>query len=63
MSLFFERRLRALNSEDVRFSGSSRSLEKFWYEVSAVCSSMVLKTLVQITRKASRGSGIDEIVF
>ena len=40
MSLFFESHLRALNSEDVRFSGDSQSLEKFWYEVSAVSSSL-----------------------
>ena len=43
MSLFFDRHLRALNS-DVTFSGGSQSLEKFWYEVSAVSSSLVLIT-------------------
>ena len=42
MVLFLDKRLRALNSEGVRFSGRSRSLEKFWYEVSAVSSSLAL---------------------
>ena len=38
--LFFDKRFRALNSEDVRFSSGSWSLEKFWYQVSAVSSSL-----------------------
>ena len=42
ISLFFDKRLRALNSGDVRFSGGSGSLEKFWYEASAVSSSLAL---------------------
>ena len=38
--LSFDKRFRALNSEDVRFSSGSWSLEKFWYQVSAVSSSL-----------------------
>ena len=53
MSLFFDRRLRALNSEDVRFSGGSQSLEKFWYEVSAVSSSLALITDISSLHKSS----------
>ena len=41
MFLFFEKRLRALSSDGGRFSGGSRSLEKFWYEVTAMCSSQL----------------------
>ena len=54
MSLFFDRRLRALNSEDVRFSGGSGSLEMFWYEVSAVFSSLSLITDISSLHKSSR---------
>ena len=54
MSLFFDRRLRALNSEDVRFSGSSQSLEMFWYEVSAVSSSPALITDISSLHISSR---------
>ena len=42
MFLFFDKHLRALNSKGVRFSGRFRSLEKFWHEVSAVSSSLIL---------------------
>ena len=53
--LFFNRRLKALlNSEDVRFSGGSQSLEKFWYEVSAVSSSLALITDISSLHKSSR---------
>ena len=54
MSLFFDRRLRALNSEDVRFSGGSQSLEKFWYEVSAVSSSLAIIKDISSLHKSSR---------
>ena len=40
--LLFDKCLRALNSEGVRSSGGSRSLEKFWCEVSVVASSLSL---------------------
>ena len=40
--LFFGGCSRALNSEGVRFSGGSRTLEKFWHEVNAVSSSLAL---------------------
>ena len=54
MSLFFDRRLRALNSEDVRFSGGSQALEKFWYEVSAVSNSLALITDISLLHKSLR---------
>ena len=54
MSLIFNRHLKALNSEDVRFSGGSRSLEMFWYEVSAVSSSLALITDISPLHKSSR---------
>ena len=55
MSLFFNRRLKALlNSEDVRFSGGSQSIEKFWYEVSAVSSSLALNTDISSLHISSR---------
>ena len=52
--LFFEKRLRALNSEGIRFSEGSRSLEKFWYEVSAVSSSLALIKDISSLHKSSR---------
>ena len=54
MSLFFDRRLRALNSKDIRLSGGSRSLQKFWYEVSAVSGSLALITDMCSLHKSSR---------
>ena len=54
MSLIFNRHLKALNSEDVRFSGGSRSLEMFWYEVSAVSSSLALITEISSLHNSSR---------
>ena len=42
MFLFFDKRLRTLNWEGVRFSGRFQSLEKFWYEVYAVSSRLAL---------------------
>ena len=54
MSLLFVRRFRTLNSEDARFSGRSRSLEKLWYEVKAVFSSLALITDISSLHKSSR---------
>ena len=54
MPLSFSRRLRALNSEHVRFSGGSQALEKFWYEVSAVSNSLALITDISLLHKSSR---------
>ena len=43
MFLFFDKRLRALNSEGAKFSGGSGSLEMFWCELySAVFSILTL---------------------
>ena len=54
MSLFIDKRLRASNSEDVRFSGGFQSLEKFWYEVSVVSSSPALIIHISLLHKSSR---------
>ena len=40
-----------LNSEGVRFSGGSRSLEKFWCEVGAASSSLALKSDFHLPKK------------
>ena len=53
MFLFFDRRLRTLNSEDVRFPGGSLSLEMFWYEVSAGSSSLALITDISSLHQSS----------
>ena len=49
----FNKRLRALNWEDVRFSGGSCSPENFWYEVTAVSSSLVLSKAISSSQNFS----------
>ena len=53
MFSFFVKCLSALNSESVRFSGGSRPLEKFLYELSAVSNSLALNKDVSSLRKSS----------
>ena len=48
MTMFFAKCLRALNS-GVVFSGGSQSIEKFWYEVRAVSSSLASVEQILIT--------------
>ena len=52
--MFSDKRVRASNSEDIRFSGGFRSLEKFWFEVSVVSSSQALIIHISLLHKSSR---------
>ena len=52
MFLFFGKRLRVLNW-GVRYSGRSWTQEKFWYEVSAVSSSLALIEDISSSHKSS----------
>ena len=52
--LFFDKWLRAVYSEGGRFSGGSRSLETFLYEVSAVSNSLSLIKDISSLHKSSR---------
>ena len=59
---FFAKFLRALNSEVVQFLGGSRTLEKFWHEVSALSKSLAVSKDIFSLHKSSRGIITQKVV-